>query len=192
MIDNAVIDALAAMPRTIKAALLHTYLLRNAAAIAAIAALALPWIRLHHASPSAAELIAQAITGPERGMMFAISLKGAIALFAAPPAVLTLCILAWKAEFQRKPSAILNAAPAILPALMLFIAADLNPDSLLFGIMTAPQPGILITMLAHALLTAHRLAGGRTVTLVIPAFRPPRTKLRLQRRRRHNALKATP
>ena len=120
MIDNAVIDALAAMPRTVKAALQNPYLLRNAAAIAAIAALALPWIRLHHASPSAAELIAQALTGPERGMMFAISLKGAIALFAAPPAVLALCILAWKAEFQRKPSAILNAAAALLPIVMRF------------------------------------------------------------------------
>ena len=193
MIDNAVIDALAAMPRTIKAALQHTFLLRNAAAIAAIAALALPWIELDRASPSAAELIAQALTGPERGMMFAMSPAGAIALFAAPPAVLALCILAWKAEFQRKPSAMLNAAPALLPLLMLFIAAGLNPDSRIFGIMAAPQPGILITMLAHALLTAHRLTGGRTMTVTIPALRPPPAKMRLKRRlRRNNALKATP
>lgn len=192
MIDNAIIDALAAMPRTVKAALQDPYLRRNAAAIAAIAALALPWLNLRHASPSAAELIAQAITGPERGMMFSMSPAGAIALFAAPPAALVLCILAWKAEFQRKPSAILNAAAAILPALMLFIAAGLNPDGLLFGIMAAPQPGILITVLAHALLTAHSLAGGRTMALVIPAFRPPPAKLRLKRRRRNNALNATP
>ena len=192
MIDNAVINALAAMPRSIKEALQNPYLLRNAAAIAAIAALALPWIELDRASPSAAELIAQALTGPERGMMFAISLKGAIALFAAPPAVLALCILAWKAEFQRKPSAMLNAAAALLPLLMLFITAGLNPDRNLFGIMAAPQPGILITMLAHALLTAHRLTGGRTMTVTIPALRPPPAKLRLKRRRRNSALKAAP
>ena len=136
---------------------------RTAIAIAALAGMLLPWLRLdgYNEAMNAADLIAYAFTSPERGAIFGISKLGAIAILFTPSIVLAASVygLFRIMAGRRQVAAHLVGARAPLGMLMLS-RSIVSSDGWDVAGIPLPGFGLIVTVVAQGILLIDTMMEG--------------------------------
>ena len=137
---------------------------RTLVGIIAIAGMLLPWVRLdgHAGAMNGAEMIAYALTSPERASIFSASKLGTLAVLLVPPLVLAANAYGFFRLMQGHHSLGAHITGALLPLGMILTAgAILNSDGPALMGIPIPGIGLFVTMLAQGALFIDAMAEGK-------------------------------
>ena len=137
-----------------------TNTVRQTAALLPFAGLLLPWLTMDgdQGPMSGAELLAYALTSPERTTIFSTSILAGITLFATPIFTIALAAAAFIKILNNEYPLALSAATIILPLIMLASVQPVTstaPKSV-FGVIF-PDWGLALAIIPHIALLAHGL-----------------------------------
>ena len=138
--------------------------MRAAVGLIALAGMLLPWIKLdgYSEAMNGGELIAYALTSPERASIFSASKLGATAVLLLPVLSLAANIYGFFRLMQGRHSLGAHLSGTLCPLGMVVLAGTVasSDGPSLLGI-TIPGIGVIVTMLAQGTLFIDAMVEGR-------------------------------
>ena len=139
-------------------------LTRTMLILAALAGMLFPWVKLdgYREAMTGAELVAYALTSPERVSIFGVSKLGTTAVLLVPTLSLAAAAYGFFRIIQEGRALGAHLTGAVLPVLMVLLYGPIaSSDGPALGTVTIPGAGVFVTMTAQAALFVEAMVSGK-------------------------------
>ena len=139
-------------------------LTRTMLILAALAGMLFPWLKLdgYPGAMTGADLVAYALTSPERASIFSVSKLATTAVLLVPTLSLAAAVYGFFRIIQEGRALGAHLAGAALPIIMVLLYGPIaSSDGPALGAVTIPGAGVFVTMTAQAALFVEALVSGK-------------------------------